>query len=89
LSKTRGGQSANDTVKLQKAQADTIAAQEELERAREICDKTQSEFWNEMSRFDRFKSLEINHWMEFYSQCQMKELSTSFKTWSNFVKENT
>jgi len=66
-----------------------IAAQEELERAREINDKTQAEFWNEMNRFDRFKSLEVNHWMEYYSQCQMKELSSSFKTWSTFVKEIT
>jgi len=88
LSKTRGGQSASDTVKLQKAQGEMITAQEEYERAREIYDKTQAEFWNEMSRFDRFKSLEVNHWMEYYSQCQMKELSSSFKTWSTFVKEN-
>jgi len=89
LNKTKGGQSASDTVKLQKVQSDMIAAQEEFERAREIYEKTQSEFWNEMNRFDRFKSIEINHWMEYYSQCQMKELSTSFKTWSTFVKENT
>jgi len=89
LNKTRGGQSAADTVKLQKAQTEMITAQEDFERTREIHEKTQSEFWNEINKFDRCKTLEINHWMEYYSQAQMRELSTSFKIWSHFVKENS
>jgi len=89
INKTRGGQSAADGAKFQKAQADMIVAQEELERAREISDKSQSEFWNEITKFDRYKMQEINHWMEYYSQAQMKELSAGFKIWSTFVKENS
>jgi len=86
VGKTKAGQSSADLTKIQKIQAE---AQEELEKTREFYEKMKTEFWPEMNRFDRFKSLEISHWMEYYSQIQLKELSTTFKIWSSFVKENT
>jgi len=83
-SKNKSGQSGSDNDKIQKIQLEVINAQTDMERLKEIQGKTHSEFWNEIASFDRYKMLEISHWMDYYSQQHFKELSAITKTWSVF-----
>jgi len=87
FTKNRSGQSATDTDKLQKFQTEVINAQTEVERLKDITNKTQTEFWNEIASFDRYKMLEISHWMDYFSQQLLKDLTLQTKTWTLFSSQ--
>jgi uncharacterized coiled-coil DUF342 family protein len=87
LTRNRTGVSQSDTDKLHKFQTEVIAAQTEVERLRDISNKTQNEFWNEINSFDRYKMMEMSHWMDYFSQQQLKDLTLQTKTWSTFTTQ--
>jgi len=84
-SKNSSSGSSADFSKSREVQDEYVFALQAAEKATSIFDKFKSSLWSELSRFDRYKLLELRHWIDYYSQAQMKELGVLYQLWGSYV----
>eukprot|EP01125_Pyxidicula_operculata_P017374 TRINITY_DN6081_c0_g1_i1.p1 TRINITY_DN6081_c0_g1~~TRINITY_DN6081_c0_g1_i1.p1 ORF type:complete len:932 (-),score=237.93 TRINITY_DN6081_c0_g1_i1:137-2932(-) len=79
------GISGNESNKMNEILANLNSSQQELDNARVMYDKAQAEFWNEIKRFYRYKTCELNHWIKYFSQSKVKELNDQLSMWKEYI----